>query len=313
MGLNKFLLHLGGISMQYKEFRTEFEKELESLVKARYLNLKLKTGWREKTNKKLEYLIIYSEGNELQKLPVYYFQPLFNEYLKKPNVSLKDYAAAFLDEYFDNVNKISQVNWQGEITKEYILQNVFLACINYEKNKELLQTVPHLKYLDLAITYRLRFGYGDSEFYSVLVDSALLKGPNLSEKDIFEAAKPNTKTILKLYYKTYTLESNNVYQIRSQTGGYAAVCIYLKDLIREIAKKHKSDLFVVPSSTDNLIVELYDKNKESEYIKNLTMLNMYQTLAGSSELYLSNNLYHYHLSNDDITIIKSDNQRGKER
>ena len=74
--------------------------------------------------------------------------------------------------------------------------NVFFTLINAEQNKELLKTVPHRKFEDLAIVYRWNIGSDSSGMYTNLVDSRLAKKEGLTENDLYNAARKNTKELL---------------------------------------------------------------------------------------------------------------------
>ena len=71
--------------------------------------------------------------------------------------------------------------------------NVFFTLINAEQNKELLKTVPHREFEDLAIVYRWNLGNDSLGTYTNLVDNDLAKKECLTENDLYNAANKNTK------------------------------------------------------------------------------------------------------------------------
>ena len=53
---------------------------------------------------------------------------------------------------------------------KYLTANeVFLEVVNYEHNKELLKTIPHRRFLDLAVCYRIMINANKKEIRSALI------------------------------------------------------------------------------------------------------------------------------------------------
>lgn len=77
-----------------------------------------------------------------------------------------------------------------------------MKLIHYERNKELLEKVPHIRFLDLAIVFycliSMDFTTGNA---TILIHHSHLKNWNITTTELFQIAKDNTQKILpeKLY------------------------------------------------------------------------------------------------------------------
>lgn len=67
-----------------------------------------------------------------------------------------------------------------------------MKLINYEKNKELLEKVPHVRVPDLAVVFMavLKSEYNDG-FATILIHNSHLDFWNMTTEDLYELAKAN--------------------------------------------------------------------------------------------------------------------------
>lgn len=71
--------------------------------------------------------------------------------------------------------------------KELLLNSLMPRVVNYEWNKELLEGLPHRRYLDLAITYEIEINSGST----CRVRNGM--GIEISEEEMYEAAMRNAR------------------------------------------------------------------------------------------------------------------------
>ena len=71
-----------------------------------------------------------------------------------------------------------------------------MKLIHYERNKELLGKVPHIRFLDLAIVFycliSMDFTTGNA---TILIHHSHLKNWNITTTELFQIAKDNTQKI----------------------------------------------------------------------------------------------------------------------
>lgn len=72
---------------------------------------------------------------------------------------------------------------------------VVYKLVNHEKNKELLESVPHLDYLDLAMVFYLTMGSSQEGEITVLIMEGHLKQWGVDRNEIYRLAVKNTEQI----------------------------------------------------------------------------------------------------------------------
>lgn len=77
--------------------------------------------------------------------------------------------------------------------KSYILKHVYYQLINATANKELLSTVPHKKFLDLAVIFRVTVDEAQDTSYTYILKEEMTKLAGLTFEELDAAAAKNTK------------------------------------------------------------------------------------------------------------------------
>lgn len=183
---------------------------------------------------------------------------------------------------------------------KYLTANdVFLEVVNYKHNKKLLKTIPHRRFLDLAVCYRILINVNKKEIRSVLLTNEF----GITEETLFQLAIHNMPKLLPLKVmdlydcipenlcsdflkgKNKLPEAyivSNVYQNRG------AGWILYKNVFSELAEKLDGDLHIYPSSIHELIVK---KAEDDDYM--LTLTPKVNETHVAKEQRLSNQVYYY--------------------
>lgn len=169
-------------------------------------------------------------------------------------------------------------SWEG------IRQNVILRLINYDKNKELLQGVPHKRvYGDLAITFHVLLG-SDKEgvqsyrinndlFHSLGIDIEMLyESALMNSISYFPASVRNINEIITSIIASEEIGSDEyaelfdaavpeegrgiMYVLSNSMGAYGAAAMVYTDIIKEFADTMGADIYILPSSTHEVILVL---------------------------------------------------------
>lgn len=78
--------------------------------------------------------------------------------------------------------------------KEQLLNSLLPHVVNYEWNKEMLKTLPHRRYLDLAITYEIEIeGVGHASISTCRVRNGMMDLMELDEPELYKAAMRNAR------------------------------------------------------------------------------------------------------------------------
>ena len=196
-----------------------------------------------------------------------------------------------------------------------IRERIVFRLIHYGKNRELLETIPHIPYLDLAIIfYVLLPGANDSSAATVLIrnehlkpwkirtsellELAMTNTPRLLEKDLIEMddmirevfPSPETETYLKEKEEAHTPP---LYILTNRQRLFGSCCLLYRDLLEDFAEKCGSDLFVLPSSVHEVLLmpvnDQFTKDVLSQMVHQVNQTHV------SREEFLSDHAYYYSL------------------
>lgn len=188
---------------------------------------------------------------------------------------------------------------------ERVRPTVAYRLINYEKNRELLQEIPHLPFLDLAVV-----------FYSLLTDTPVghatvlirnshleLWGKNTSW--LYEAAKENTekllpKRLVSMEDMIYELSEGKqepeyagvpMYVLTNSRKSFGAACLLYDGVLGECFRRLEESYYLIPSSVHEVILIPASAMGDSRELCALVQ-EMNRTQVRSTEV-LSDTVYLY--------------------
>lgn len=196
--------------------------------------------------------------------------------------------------------------------------NISFKLINYEKNKELLEDIPHIKYLDLAIVFYYLLEGGLNETSSILIRNSHMEHWGVDKVDLMVQAQNNTPRLLQSEIRSLTdvvkeiLADNpmaitpedepmdqTMYVLTNKLKLYGACCILYKNLLEEFAEQHDCDFYIIPSSVHEVLLVPCSKELDSEYLTSLVQEVNSSEL--STEDILSDHVYLYSRKNKEVT------------
>ena len=197
---------------------------------------------------------------------------------------------------------------------------IALKLIHYEKNKELLKDVPHIRFLDLAIVFYCLISMDpDTGNATILIHHSHLSYWGIGLEELFHIAKENTQRILpaKLNDMKDVLKElsgieplspplspeNDIYPmfvLTNEMNLYGASCILYTGLLKEFATKAETDFYILPSSIHEVIlIPAIGQNCQKELSEMVKEVNHSQLLE---EEILSDHAYYYSRNTDQITM-----------
>ncbi len=204
---------------------------------------------------------------------------------------------------------------------------IIYKLVNYEQNAEMLKSVPHVRYLDLAIVFYLFCDSLENEIEgigTIQISDDWLERWKISKDELFEIAKENTPQILKYRADSLSdiiqrvmkksdmsdgeifegIENIPPYIVLSNKAGVNGASVILYDnLLKSIAKAINFDLFIIPCSIHEVIIapalESFMHNKGAALKDTIAVVNNNELAEVDV---LSNNLYLYSLEKDAIEI-----------
>lgn len=202
--------------------------------------------------------------------PAVYVKPYFERF--KKGVTLEELAGQMIKEYRDS---------RVEFSPEFIIPKDFetaASCIcyrlvNYEKNKEMLKTMPHRQILDLALIYYCRMEDSCGRPAAVLIHDSHRLMWNAKEEELFARARDNTCRILPPYmggmmqvicdtewdnlFDSRTdgrWREENMYVLTNKEKCYGAVCFLYPQALEKISSIFESSFYILPSSIHESII-----------------------------------------------------------
>lgn len=255
-----------------------------------------------------------------------------------PNIRLDHYYASFcegmcieeigkqiLEIYEDEKKK--QIDITAFVDFSRAKEHIMFRLVHYEKNKTRLERMPHIRYLDLALTFYFEMDWlpGNHGQASVQIENEHLKLWGIDEGLLYDLALHNTMACFPAQHKPMsdvilqimagegvTLSDEEIYEFQKENGDirmyvlsnektyFGASCIYYPGALKQLADSMESDLIVLPSSVHEVI--LLPANEEDDYQKINEMIadiNMHQV---AEEEILSDHLYYYDKERDELRI-----------
>ena len=189
--------------------------------------------------------------------------------------------------------------------------SVVYKLVHYDSNKELLEQIPHIPFLDLAIVFYCLVASSPSGTATILIQNNHLKLWGCDTKELYELAKINTPKLLPAQFeKLSDLLSEfspcasdgeedfsdgllfPIYVLTNRQRFLGAVCMLYDGYMEELAKKMDTDFYIIPSSTHEvlLIPALTPTFEREEFDAMIQDVNA--TQLEKNEI-LSDHLYYY--------------------
>ena len=187
--------------------------------------------------------------------------------------------------------------------------NIFMYCVNAEKNQEMLSKVPHRIKDDLAVVYRIMVVDDGEKFATVLVDHDIAKHLGMDEQDLYERGISQTCDILtpeiipvgEILFHDPDL-APEMMVLTTHGHKYSSGLILFKDLLDEAADRIDADkLIVFPSSMDEYLVTGTAGTKEDQQFALTTHRNIIS--SDPADIFLSSNVYIYDKDSRELTMV----------
>ena len=306
---------IGRIFMTYQEFKenvtTVIKNQLGSNVKVTIQEI-IK-------NNDTHYDGLTILSNQLNISPTIYLNFYFKQYLK--GRSLEEICHDILSVYEEN-KPSGNIDISFFTNYEQVKKRIVFKLINYEQNKNLLQKIPHIKILDLAIIFNCLVDADETGNATILIYNQHLSLWNITKDDLYHLAMKNTPALL-----TYELRDMSdvlielmagvpcnsmkeefeymvpMYVLSNKSKLNGSGCIFYHNLLHNLCEKLECDLYILPSSIHEVILLLdYEYVQGSEELQQ--MVRETNRMVVDQEEVLSDHIYHYDREKDEIRIAK---------
>lgn len=208
-----------------------------------------------------------------------------------PNIYLEAYYESYLqgtkmEEIVERLRviyshcSIPVISEDFSLNLEDLREYIIFRIVNYEKNKEVLQEIPHKKIMDLAVTYHCLVKNNDEVIGTLRLSHEHIKAWDLSAKDLDSLAYSNTVRLFPAtiqdmdeIIRSYITDNADVseevidelygqdcqsevkmFVLTNRNGVNGASCILYKNVLKDFAEKINSDLVIIPSSIHEIIL-----------------------------------------------------------
>lgn len=179
----------------------DFQTFLESIIAE--MENTLASGRKVKLNSVLKNnsvqltgITIFTEGENIS--PTIYLNEYYEQYQQGKTIG------AICEEIYESYqhNRLTgQINVQFFTDFEMVKNKIVFKLVNYDKNRQLLEKIPHISFLNLAIVFYCLFNHDESGTASILIYKKHLEMWEVTEAFLYELAVKNTPQLLEVELK----------------------------------------------------------------------------------------------------------------
>jgi hypothetical protein len=295
--------------MEFTSFTTLVKEEVEKRTGDNY-SVRL-NDVRKNNGVILSGLTVMHDDSNIS--PTIYLNNYYEDY-ENGNATLINVVNDVMDTY--NRNKVNRnVDMRYFLNYESVKEKIVYKLINTEKNKELLEDVPHVEFLDLSIVFQCLVSNEESSTASILIHNAHIKLWNISVEELYREARENTRKLQEYEIRDMNeivseiimtggldgfceeedmeelSESTPMYVLTNKSRIEGASCIIYPDLLKDFAFTIGKSFYVIPSSVHEVILVPADDTSEAGEIRN--MIREINDTQVKVEEILSYSLYYF--------------------
>lgn len=275
----------------YLELKNAFCEKFPQYLPEPFRSGKVKNTTVKKTNRSRDAICICSK--DIQGSPILYMDDIYKKYMETGDlyVTLDFFAGYYMEavKYMKrNMEKFEKINAP---------EKIIFQLVNYDRNRELLNTVPHRRFQNLALIYRMIIISDEENLHSALITSDYLNATDYSEEDLYALACENTKNIFPPRIKRI---DENFFALSNEYLTYGATAMMYPEVIKSISDMLKSDLYILPSSIHELFIMAKGEESIEEILEVIRDAN--ENLCAPEEV-LSDRPYCYHRKEDVIDML----------
>ncbi len=200
-------------------------------------------------------------------LPTLYVEPFYTIYLQEGNLQK---CASQIADFFQTQRFESSISFEWFKDFSQVREKIAYALINYEDNQDLLEAIPHTKYLDLAKIYYVEYEDKELGHGIIRIYRTHLAMWDITEEELAAIAEENTPRLLpakisrlqsliaEMMGQTEHMDDLDlpieVLVLSNERRKYGAAAICYPDILRDTSTRLGNDLIIIPSSIHETIL-----------------------------------------------------------
>lgn len=238
--------------------------------------------------------------------PTIYIDNYYKDYVNK-KLTLTEVAEQMLS-VLESVREHADKYRSFSVDYEECREKVVYRLISLEKNRQLLQEIPHIPFLNLAVTFSVVCNMSEHGLESLRISNELMDKWGITTAQLVHLAEKNTPRLFPVKIDsmenvlfTYLGLKDGLFSentdcgplliVTNESGINGASVLLYKDVIHNIAEKYQSNLYILPSSIHEIIVVPNENSGNLEQLSEMVK-NINQKHVDDEEV-LADNAYYY--------------------
>lgn len=231
--------------------------------------------------------------------PTIYLDDYYEKYLCCRNI--EEIVSEIMKLYGEAKNRTPEIGWMFE-SFDYLRPKIVARLINWEYNQELLDTIPHVRFLNLAVAFYVIVDVNSFSNASMLITNEHCSIWQTDEEELLDVAIVNTQKLLGFSFTPveHVLEDlsemrcpleETLYVFSNKERNYGSAVMLYYEKLEEIARAFKESFYILPCSIHELIIV-----RESQAMEVEEMIMMVREINKESVLeeeVLSDTVYYY--------------------
>ena len=294
-------------NMSYEEFKKKLlrmlRERLSDSIKSEIIPVNKNNGIMKET------VAIENGIDGLQ--PLVYVESLYDQYCIGADLSI---CVSFVVGLYRAMPDLHMEQYFE--TWEAVKPRITVRVVNWEWNKNELRDIPHKKYMDLAVYCRVVLAQNEDGIVSIVVKRSMLRYLEVSEKELWEAARSNfqkerflirhidEETGLTGTYLNKLLDlsdhEDETHVLTNEYHNNGAVGILRFDLLEKFAEQKKCNFYILPSSLNEVVLIPDRGDRTPDFLRSLVKKN---NKDYPDEGDLSENIYYYRRGKKKLEVV----------
>ena len=245
---------------------------------------------------------------------IIYLEPIYQSYQQSGETE-KAFGRAMEDikEQYGKADGGEEIRQLADAIGDFaaVKEKLAFRLVSRARNRELLQEVPHVNFLDLAVVFELYVGDDGEGVYSVPITNEHMAVWEVDTERLYRIAKANAPVLkpacLQGIGEVLGLglpegEQEILYVLTNKQAVHGAAVMLYEGELRKVSDRLGGDLAILPSSLHEVLLAPWTGRADSRGLREIVR-NVNRTEVPDEEQ-LSDQVYRYIRSEDRIEIAE---------